>query len=118
MLIKKILILFVSYYLSNYLVIDRIHYDIEYFPIDNFKQERYRCIRYINNNIFANFIGAASGAGAASNNNKIIRYIKTYPNVKCIKYKKDYIEYIINKNKIIIYNTLIHITFYITLMIF
>lgn len=115
MLIKKILILFVSYYLSNYLVIDRIHYDIEYFPIENFTQERYRCIRYINNNIFANFLGTASGA---SNNNKIIRYIKTYPNVKCIKYKKDYIEYIINKNKIIIYNTLIHITFYITLMIF
>ena len=110
MLIKKILILFISYYLSNHLVIDRIHYDIEYFPIENFKQERFRCIRYINNNIFANFI--------SGNNNKIIRYIKTYPNVKCIKYKKDYIEYIINKNKIIIYNTLIHTTFYIILMIF
>ena len=115
MLIKKILILFLSYYLSNHLVIDRIHYDIEYFPIENFKQERYRCIRYINNNIFANFLGTI---GAAANNNKIIRYIKTYPNVKCIKYKKDYIEYIISKNKIIIYNTLIHTTFYIILMIF
>jgi hypothetical protein len=111
MLIKKILILFISYYLSNHLVIDRIHYDIEYFPIENFKQERYRCIRYINNNIFSNFL-------AASANNKIIKYIKIYPNAKCIKYKKDYIEYIINKNKIIIYNTLIHTTFYIILMIF
>jgi hypothetical protein len=115
MLIKKILILFISYYLSNHLVIDRIHYDIEYFPIENFKQERYRCIRYINNNIFSNFLGTASGA---ANNNKIITYIKTYPNAKCIKYKKDYIDYIINKNKIIIYNTLIHTTFYIILMIF
>jgi hypothetical protein len=96
-------------------VIDRIHYDIEYFPIENFKQERYRCIRYINNNIFSNFLG---GTSAASANNKIIKYIKTYPNAKCIKYKKDYIDYIINKNKIIIYNTLIHTTFYIILMIF
>jgi len=92
-------------------VIDRIHYDIEYFPIENFKQERYRCIRYINNNIFSNFL-------AGADNNKIIKYIKTYPNAKCIKYKKDYIEYIINKNKIIIYNTIIHTTFYIILMIF
>ena len=115
MLIKKILILFISYYLSNHLVIDRIHYDIEYLPTENFKQERYRCIRYINNNIFVNFLGTAS---TAANNNKIITYIKTYPNAKCIQYKKDYIDYIINKNKIIIYNTIIHTTFYIILMIF
>ena len=115
MLIKKILILFISYYLSNHLVIDRLHYDIEYFPIENFKQERYRCIRYINNNIFSNFLSATS---ASNNDNKIIRYIKTYPNAKCIQYKKDYIEYLINKNKIIIYNTIIHTTFYIILMIF
>ena len=108
MSIKKLIIYIVSYYLSNCLVIDRIHYDIEYFPRENFKEERYRCIRYINNNLFANY-------GDKSNN--IIRYIKAYPNVKCIKYKKDYILYIINKNKIIIYNTLIHITFYITLMV-
>ena len=105
MSIKKLIIYIVSYYLSNCLVIDRIHYDIEYFPRENFKEERYRCIRYINNNLFA------------KSNNNIIRYIKAYPNAKCIKYKKDYIEYIINKNKIIIYNTLIHITFYITLMV-
>lgn len=116
MSIKKLIILFVSYYISNHLVIDRIHYDIEYFPIENFKQERYRCIRYINNNIFSNFV--ANGFASSPSNNKIIRYINTYPNAKCIKYKKDYIEYIINKNKIIIYNTIIHTTFYIILMVF
>ena len=106
MLKKNLLILFISYYLSKYLVIDRIHYDIDFFPIESFKQERYRCLRYIDDKIYAKDI---------DNESNIIKYIKTYPNAKCRKYKKDYIEYIINKNKSIIYNTLIHIIFYINL---
>jgi hypothetical protein len=114
MLKKNLLILFISYYLSKYLVIDRIHYDIDFFPIESFKQERYRCLRYIDDKIYAK----AANADTIDNESNIIKYIKTYPNAKCRKYKKDYIEYIINKNKIIIYNTLIHIIFYINLIIF
>jgi hypothetical protein len=109
MLKKNLLILFISYCLSKYLVIDRIHYDIDFFPIESFKQERYRCLRYIDDKIYAK--------DTIDNESNIIKYIKTYPNAKCRKYKGDYIEYIINKNKIIIYNTLIHIIFYINLII-
>jgi hypothetical protein len=102
MIIKKILIIVISYYLSSYLIIDKIHYDINHYAIENFKQERYRCIRYINNNYMNKKIEY-----------NIVKYIKTYTYVKCRKYKNDYIEYIINKNKIMIYNTLIYIIFYI-----
>jgi hypothetical protein len=40
-------------------------------------------------------------------NNIILQYKN-----KCIKYEKDYNEYINNKNKIIIYNTIINLIFY------
>ena len=102
MIIKKLLIIVISYYLSNFLIIDKIHYDINHYAIENFKEERYRCIRYIDNTYLHKKI-----------ENNIAKYIKTYPYMKCRKYKDDYIEYIINKNKVIIYNTLIHIIFYI-----
>lgn len=88
MLIKKIIIIIISYYTCNYFLIDKQHYDINYYNIDCFKEERFRCIRYIDNNIFLQ-----------------------YKN-KCIKYEKDYNEYINNKNKMIIYNTIINLIFY------
>ena len=105
MIIKKILIIIISYYISNYLIIDKIHYDINHYAIENFKEERYRCIRYIDNTYLHKKI-----------ENKITNIISKYPYVKCKKYKDDYIEYIINKNKIIIYNTLIQIIFYINII--
>jgi hypothetical protein len=101
MIIKKILIIIISYYISYYLVIDRKHYDINYFEIDKFKEEKFRCIRYIDNKHIKKI------------ENKIVNYISKYPYTKCIKYKNEYIEYIIHKNKIIIYNTIINIIFYI-----
>jgi len=88
MLIKKIILIIISYYTSNYFLIDKQHYDINYFNINSFKEERFRCIRYIDNNI-----------------------ILQYKN-KCVKYEKDYIEYVYNKNKMIIYNTIINLIFY------
>ena len=88
MLIKKIIIIIISYYTSNYFLIDKQHYDINYFNINSFKEERFRCIRYLDNNI-----------------------ILEYKN-KCVKYKKDYIEYVNNKNIMILYNTIINIIFY------
>ena len=102
MIIKKILIIIISYYISNYLVIDKKHYDVNYFDIGMFKEEKFRCIRYIDNNHIKKNI-----------ENKIANYISKYPYTKCIKYKNEYIEYIIHKNKIIIYNTIIYIIFYI-----
>ena len=101
MIIKKILIIIISYYISYYLVIDSKHYDINYFDIGKFKEEKFRCIRYIDNKHIKKI------------ENKIINYISKYPYTKCIKYKNEYIEYIIHKNKIIIYNTIINIIFYI-----
>jgi hypothetical protein len=88
MLIKKIIIIIISYYTSNYFLIDKQHYDINYFHINCFKEERFRCIRYLDNNI-----------------------ILQYKN-KCTKYKKDYIEYVNNKNIMIQYNTIINMIFY------
>jgi hypothetical protein len=104
MLIKKIIIIIISYYISNYLLIDKKHYDINYFNIIYFKEERYRCIRYIDNN-YINI----------KNENTIANYVRDYPYAKCIKYKNDYIEYVINKNTIIIYNTLIIFLLYINI---
>jgi hypothetical protein len=88
MLIKKIIIIIISYYTCKYFLIDKQYYDINYYNIDYFKQERFRCIRYIDNNI-----------------------ILQYKN-KCMKYENDYIEYVNNKNKIILYNTIVNIIFY------
>jgi hypothetical protein len=102
MIIKKLLIIIISYYISYYLVIDKKHYDINYFDIGKFKEEKFRCIRYIDNNHIKKNI-----------KNNIANYISKYPYTKCIKYKNEYIEYIIYKNKIMIYNTIINIIFYI-----
>jgi hypothetical protein len=104
MIIKKLFIIIISYYISTFLVIDKKHYDVNHYHIEYFKEERFRCIRYID-----------------MNRNKkreilIIKYINNYPYAKCIKYKDEYIEYIINKNKIIIYNTIIYIIFYINIV--
>jgi hypothetical protein len=104
MLIKKIIIIIISYYTSNYLLIDKKHYDINYFNIEYFRKERYRCIRYIDNN----YINIQNG-------NRNVNYIRDYPYAKCIKYKNDYIEYVFNKNIIIIYNTLIIFFLYINI---
>jgi len=104
MLIKKIIIIIISYYISNYLLIDKKHYDVNYFNIDCFREERYRCIRYIDNNYIK-----------IKNKNIIVKYIHNYPYKKCIKYQNNYIEYVINKNKIIIYNTLINVIFYVNI---
>ena len=108
MIIKKIVIIILSYYISGYLIIDKKHYDINHFAIEHFKEERYRCIRYINNNHTF-----ATDATKVAN---IAKYITRYPYAKCKKYKNDYIDYIIYKNKVIIYNTLIHIIFYINII--
>lgn len=105
MIIKKLLIIILSYYMSNYLVIDKRHYDIHHYHIDYFREERFRCIRYIDMN------------RNKKRETMIAKYIKNYPYAKCIKYKDEYIEYIINKNKIIIYNTIIYIIFYINIVI-
>ena len=105
MIIKKLLIIILSYYISNYLVIDKRHYDIHHYHIDYFREERFRCIRYIDMN------------RNKKRETMIAKYIKNYPYAKCIKYKDEYIEYIINKNKIIIYNTIIYIIFYINIVI-
>jgi|UniRef100_A0A6C0IAU1 hypothetical protein len=101
MIIKKLFIIIISYYISTFLVIDKKHYDIHHYHIEYFKEERFRCIRYIDMN------------RNKKRETMIIKYINNYPYAKCIKYKDEYIEYIINKNKIIIYNTLIHIILYI-----
>ena len=108
MIIKKLVIIILSYYISGYLIIDKKHYDINHFAIENFKQERYRCIRYINNN-------HTNEANAMKATN-IAKYITRYPYAKCRKYKNEYIKYIIYKNKIIIYNTIIHIIYYINII--
>jgi hypothetical protein len=100
MIIKKLFIIIISYYISTFLVIDKKHYDIHHYHINYFKEERFRCIRYIDMN------------RNKKRETMIIKYINNYPYAKCIKYKDEYIEYIINKNKIIIYNTLIHIILY------
>jgi len=102
MILKKLIIIIISYYVCNNIIIDKKHYDINYFAIECFKEEKFRCIRYIDNNYINNKKEA-----------KIINYITNYPYKKCRKYKNEYINYIINKNKVIIYNTLIHIIFYI-----
>jgi len=88
MIIKKIIIIIISYYTCNYFLIDKQHYDINYYNIDRFKEERFRCVRYIDNNI-----------------------ILEYKN-KCIKYENDYNEYVNNKNKMILYNTIVNMIFY------
>lgn len=103
MLIKKIIIIIISLYTSNYFIIDKKHYDINYFNIEYFREERYRCIRYIDNNYI---------------NIKNVNYIRDYPYAKCIKYKNDYIKYVINNNIIIIYNTLIIFVLYINIFYF
>jgi len=104
MLIKKIIIIIIiSYYISNFLIIDKKHYDINFFNIKYFKEEKFRCIRYIDNNHI-------------KKEKKLINYINNYPYKKCIKYKNEYINYIINKNKVMIYNTLIYIIFYINII--
>lgn len=102
MLIKKIIIIIISLYTSNYLLIDKKHYDVNYFNIEYFREERYRCIRYIDNN-YINL------------QNENVNYIRNYPYAKCIKYKNDYIKYVVNKNIIIIYNTLIIFLLYINI---
>jgi hypothetical protein len=107
MLIKKIIIIIISYYISNYLCIEKKHYDINYYNIEYFREERFRCIRYIDNN-YINI----------QNENTIVNYIHDYPYAKCIKYKNDYIDYVINKNIIIIYNTLIIFLLYINIFFF
>jgi hypothetical protein len=113
MIIKKVIIIILSYYISGYLIIDKKHYDINHFAIENFKEERYRCIRYINNN----HTNVANVANAATNSaTNIAKYITKYPYAKCRKYKNEYIDYIIYKNKVIIYNTLIRIIFYINII--
>ena len=113
MIIKKVIIIILSYYISCYLIIDKKHYDINHFAIENFKEERYRCIRYINNN----HTNVANVANAATNSaTNIAKYITKYPYAKCRKYKNEYIDYIIYKNKVIIYNTLIRIIFYINII--
>lgn len=111
MIIKKVVIFILSYYISGYLIVDKKHYDINHFAIENFKEERYRCIRYINNNHTF-----ATDAADATNIANIAKYITRYPYAKCKKYKNEYIDYIIYKNKVIIYNTLIHIIFYINII--
>jgi hypothetical protein len=100
MIIKKLFIIIISYYISTFLVIDKKHYDVNHYHIEYFKEERFRCIRYIDMN------------RNKKRETMIIKYINNYPYAKCIKYKDEYIEYIINKNKIMIYNTLIHIILY------
>jgi hypothetical protein len=102
MLIKKIIIIIISYYTCEFLIIDKKYYDINFFNIEYFKEEKFRCIRYIDNNYI-------------KKEKKLINYINNYPYKKCIKYKNEYINYIINKNKTIIYNTLIYIIFYINI---
>jgi hypothetical protein len=109
MILRKLAIVILSYYISMYLIIDKRHYDINHYAIENFKQERYRCIRYISNN----YINKKEDTGSATN---IAKYISRYPYVKCRKYKNEYILYLIYKNKVIIYNTLIHIIFYINII--
>ena len=105
MITKKLFIIIISYYISDFLLIDKNHYDVNHYHIDLFKEERFRCIRYIDNN------------RNKKRETRIIKYINNYPYAKCIKYKDEYIEYIINKNKIIIYNTIIYIIFYINIFI-
>ena len=100
-MIKKFIIIIISYYVYNNIVIDKTQYDINYFATQCFKEEKFRCIRYIDNNYIN------------KKETKIINYITNYPYKKCKKYKNEYINYIINKNKVIIYNTLIHLIFYI-----
>jgi hypothetical protein len=107
MLIKKLIIIIISYYISNYLCIDKKHYDINYFNINYFKEERFRCIRYIDNN-YINI----------KNDNLNVKYTRVYPYIKCIKYKNDYIKYVINKNIIIIYNTIINLILFINIFFF
>jgi hypothetical protein len=102
MLIKKIIIIIISFYTSNYLLIDKKHYDVNYYNIEYFREERFRCIRYIDNN-YINL------------QNENVNYSRDYPYTKCIKYKNDYIEYVINKNIIIIYNNLIIFLLYINI---
>jgi hypothetical protein len=104
MIIKKLFIIIISYYISTFLVIDKKHYDVNHYHIEYFKEERFRCIRYIDMN------------RNKKRETMIIKYINNYPYAKCIKYKDEYIEYIINKNKIIIYNTIIYIIFYINIV--
>lgn len=105
MIIKKIVIIIISYYIYNYIVIDKKDYDINFFAKENFKEERFRCIRYIDNNYLNK-----------KTENKILNIINKYPYTKCIKYKNEYIHYIINKNKVIIYNMLINVVFYINII--
>jgi hypothetical protein len=104
MIIKKLLVILITYCISSYVIIDKIHYDINHYAIEYFKEERYRCIRYIHNNHMK------------KKDNIIVKYITKYPYAKCRKYKNEYIEYIIYKNNVIIYNTLIHIIFYINII--
>ena len=107
MIIKKIAIIIITYCISNYLIIDKIHYDINHYAIENFKEERFRCIRYINNH---------HQNCNKKKESRIVKYITRFPYAKCRKYKNEYIQYIIYKNNVIIYNTLIHIIFYINII--
>jgi hypothetical protein len=104
MILRKIIIIIISYYISNFFIIEKKYYDINYFAIEKFKDEQFRCIRYIDNR------------DLNKKTNKITNYISKYPYTKCGKYKNEYINYIIDKNKIIIYNTLINIIFYINII--
>ena len=105
MILKKLIVIIISYYISDFFIIEKKYYDINYFAIEKFKEEQFRCIRYIDNrNLNKKTIS------------KIANMISKYPYKKCGKYKNEYINYIINKNKIIIYNTLINIIFYINII--
>jgi hypothetical protein len=120
MSIKKIIIIIISFYTTNYLLIDKQHYDVNYFNIDYFREERYRCIRYIDNNYINiqnenTIVQPVFIRQTLESLKETVHYIRDYPYAKCIKYKDDYIEYVINKNIIIIYNTLIIFLLYINI---
>lgn len=105
MILKKLIVIIISYYISEFFIIEKKYYDINYFTIEKFKEEQFRCIRYIDNrNLNKKTIS------------KIANMISKYPYTKCGKYKNEYINYIINKNKVIIYNILINIIFYINII--
>ena len=105
MILKKLIVIIISYYISDFFIIEKKYYDINYFAIEKFKEEQFRCIRYIDNrNLNKKTIS------------KIVNMISKYPYTKCGKYKNEYIDYIINKNKVIIYNILINVIFYINII--
>ena len=120
MLTKKIIIIIISYYTSTYLCIDKKHYDVNYFNIECFREERYRCIRYIDNNYINiknknTIVQPVFIRQALQSLKETVHYISSYPYAKCIKYENEYFDYVINKNIIIIYNTLINIILFINI---